>query len=54
MMTDCFTLMGSMGWIGWLMSLSVLLLVGLSIASLAKYLFSRQSSHKASHKENRS
>ncbi|MGK0547781.1 hypothetical protein ACSEE7_19990 [Halomonas cupida] len=33
---DCFALMGSMGW---LMHLSVMLLVGLGIAALAKYLF---------------
>lgn len=38
MNADCFALMGSMGW---LMPLTVLLLAGLGIASLAKYLFSR-------------
>ncbi|SNY97702.1 hypothetical protein [Halomonas sp. hl-4] len=41
MNADCFALMGSMGWLGWLMPLTVLLLAGLGIASLAKYLFSR-------------
>lgn len=41
MNADCFALMSSMGWFGWLMPLTFLLLVGLGIASLAKYLFSR-------------
>ncbi|KPQ25978.1 MAG: hypothetical protein HLUCCA13_02640 [Halomonas sp. HL-48] len=41
MNADCFALMGSMGWLGWLMPLTVLLLAGLGIASLVKYLFSR-------------
>lgn len=35
--------MGSMGWFGWLVPLAFLLLVGLSVASLAKYLFSHTS-----------
>ncbi|MCA1770701.1 MAG: hypothetical protein LC652_12420 [Halomonas sp.] len=39
MTTDCFALMGSMGWMGWLMPLSFLLLIGLGIAALFKYLF---------------
>ncbi|MDN3520479.1 hypothetical protein [Halomonas ramblicola] len=43
MNADCFALMGSMGWLGWLMPLAFLLLLGLGIASLAKYLFT---SHK--------
>ncbi|MEO1871962.1 MAG: hypothetical protein ABGX76_02205 [Cobetia sp.] len=43
MNADCFALMSSMGWFGWLMPLAFLLLVGLSIAALAKYLFSRTS-----------
>jgi hypothetical protein len=33
--------MGSMGWLGWIMPLTFLLLIGLSIASLVKYLFRR-------------
>lgn len=33
---DCFALMGSMGW---LMPLSVMLLLGLGVAALIKYLF---------------
>ena len=41
MNADCFALMGSMGWLGWLMPLTLLLLVGLRIASLTKYLFHR-------------
>lgn len=39
MNSECFALMGSLGWIGWLMPLTLLLLIGLSIASLIKYLF---------------
>ncbi len=41
MNAKCFAFMGSMGWLGWLMPLAMLLLVGFAIASLAKYLFSR-------------
>jgi len=41
MNAECFAFMGSMGWLGWLMPLAMLLLIGLTIASLAKYLFSR-------------
>ena len=41
MNAKCFAFMGSMGWLGWLMPLAMLLLVGLAIASLAKYLLSR-------------
>lgn len=40
MNADCFAFMSSMGWFAWLMPLTFLLLVGLGIASLAKYLFS--------------
>ncbi|MCO7229897.1 hypothetical protein NH398_11745 [Halomonas sp. CnH100-B] len=40
MNADCLAFMSSMGWYGWLMPLLFLLLVGLGIASLAKYLFS--------------
>ncbi|MBF7051909.1 hypothetical protein IOC61_01075 [Halomonas sp. KAO] len=36
---QCFALMGSMGWMGWLMPLTFLLLLGLGILALAKYLF---------------
>ncbi|MDX1465519.1 MAG: hypothetical protein R3215_07455 [Halomonas sp.] len=46
MTTDCFALMGSMGWIGWLMPLAVLLLLGLGIAALAKYLFTSRRSRE--------
>lgn len=41
MNADCFAFMGSMGWFGWLMPLAMLILTGLAIAALAKYLFSR-------------
>ena len=41
MNSECFALMGSMGWIGWLMPLTLLLIIGLSIAYLIKYLFRR-------------
>ncbi|SER70279.1 MULTISPECIES: hypothetical protein [Halomonadaceae] len=41
MNADCFAVMASMGWLAWLMPFMLLLLVGLSIASLIKYLFSR-------------
>ncbi|MGR2739118.1 hypothetical protein ACUY1T_11785 [Billgrantia sp. Q4P2] len=40
MMTDCLALMGHMSWLGWLMPLAVLALLGLGIAALLKYLFS--------------
>lgn len=43
MFTDCFATMGHMGALGWLMPLAVLLLLGLGIAALIKYLFT---SHK--------
>ena len=36
---ECFALIGAMGWMGWLMPLSVMLLFGLGIAALVKYLF---------------
>lgn len=39
MMTNCLALMGHMSWLGWLMPLAVLSLLGLSIAALLKYLF---------------
>ncbi|MDR5868075.1 hypothetical protein [Halomonas koreensis] len=38
MFTDCFATMGHMGVLGWLMPLAVLLLLGLGIAALIKYL----------------
>ncbi|GEK46812.1 hypothetical protein HPA02_10950 [Bisbaumannia pacifica] len=43
MNADCFALMGAMGWWAWLMPLAFLLLLGLGIAALVKYLFQ---SHK--------
>jgi len=43
---DCFALMGSMGWMGWLMPLSVILLLGLGIAALVKYLFTSRRSRE--------
>jgi len=36
---ECFALMGSMGWMGWLMPLTITLFLGLGIAALVKYLF---------------
>ncbi|WP_431023588.1 hypothetical protein [Halomonas sp. H5] len=39
MNADCFALMGAMGWWAWLMPLAFLLLLGLGIAALVKYLF---------------
>ncbi|MCE8016006.1 hypothetical protein HOP62_07945 [Halomonas sp. MCCC 1A17488] len=39
MTTDCLALMGHMSWLGWLMPLAVLTLLGLGIAALLKYLF---------------
>ncbi|MEL7612925.1 hypothetical protein AAGW18_10510 [Vreelandella titanicae] len=44
MNADCFAFMSSLGW---LMPLAFLLLAGLGIASLTKYLFSR--SHQGGH-----
>lgn len=41
MNANCLAFMGSLGWVGWLMPLAFLLLIGLGIASLTKYLFSR-------------
>ncbi len=38
MYNDCFATMGHMGVFGWLMPLAVLLLLGLGIAALIKYL----------------
>lgn len=46
MSTDCFALMGSMGWIGWLMPLAFMLLLGLGIAALAKYVFTSRGSQE--------
>lgn len=39
MMTNCLALMGNMSWLGWLIPLAVLSLLGLGIAALLKYLF---------------
>ncbi|ERS81966.1 hypothetical protein FIU83_10820 [Halomonas sp. THAF5a] len=36
---ECFAFMDSMSWMGWLMPLTVTLLLGLGIAALVKYLF---------------
>ncbi|MDL0434063.1 hypothetical protein QPM17_23260 [Marinobacter sp. TBZ242] len=44
MMTNCLALMGNMSWLGWLMPLAVLSLLGLGIAALLKYLFISSSS----------
>ncbi|SDW20724.1 hypothetical protein SAMN05443545_101364 [Aidingimonas halophila] len=38
MMAECFSVMGSMGWVGWIMPLAMLTLFGLAIAALVKYL----------------
>jgi len=46
MSNECFALMGSMGWIGWLMPLTFILLLGLGIAALVKYLFTSRHSQK--------
>jgi len=43
---DCFALMGSMGWMGWLMPLSAMLLLGLGIAALVKYLVTSRHSRE--------
>lgn len=47
MNADCFAFMSSLGWVGGLMPLTFLLLAGLGIVSLTKYLFSR--SHQGGH-----
>lgn len=39
MLTECLAWMSSVGWPGWLMPLSMLLLVGLLVAALVKFLF---------------
>lgn len=39
MLTECLAWMSSVGWFGWLMPLSMLLLVGLLVAALVKFLF---------------
>lgn len=41
MNADCFAFMSSLGWAGWLMPITFLLLAGLGVASLVNYLFSR-------------
>ncbi|MFP4262211.1 MAG: hypothetical protein ACOC0M_04325 [Halomonas sp.] len=41
---ECFALMGAMGPMGWLMPLAGLLLLGLGIAALVKYLFTARHS----------
>lgn len=46
MFTDCYATMGHMGWLGWLIPLAVLVLLGLGIAALIKYLFT---SNKGDH-----
>lgn len=39
MLTECLAWMDSMGWVGWLMPLTVLLLIGLMATALARLLF---------------
>ncbi|MYL24323.1 hypothetical protein GLV89_11105 [Halomonas alkaliantarctica] len=39
MLNNCFALMGSLPWLGWIMPITMLALLGLGIAALAKYLF---------------
>ncbi len=39
MMNHCLALMGNMSWLGWLMPLAILSLLGLGIVALLKYLF---------------
>lgn len=46
MRTDCFALMGSMGWLGWLMPLAFMLLLGLAIAALTKHVFTSRRSRE--------
>lgn len=46
MSNACFTLMGSMGWIGWLMPLAFMLLLGLGIAVLANHVFTSRRSQE--------
>ncbi len=48
MFADCTMMTGSMSWMMLLMGGSLLLLVGLGIAALIKYLFSRQEVRKFS------
>lgn len=43
---ECFALMGSMSWMGWLMPLAFMLLLGLGIAALAKYVFTSRRSQE--------
>ncbi|GEN25956.1 hypothetical protein HCU01_39050 [Halomonas cupida] len=39
MLTECLAWMDSMGWVGWLMPLAVLLLIGLAATALARLMF---------------
>jgi len=39
MIAHCTALMGSLPWLGWIMPIAMLSLLGLGIAALAKYLF---------------
>ncbi|WP_416138575.1 hypothetical protein ACM26W_19295 [Halomonas sp. HK25] len=39
MLNTCLALMGSLPWLGWIMPITMLTLLGLGIAALAKYLF---------------
>jgi len=43
---ECFAFMGSMGWMGWLMPLTMTLLLGLGIAALVKYLFTSRNAQE--------
>lgn len=40
---ECFSMMATMGWLGWLMPAAIILLLGLGIAALIKYLFAPRS-----------
>ncbi|MBE0487969.1 MAG: hypothetical protein IBX53_02730 [Halomonas sp.] len=39
MLNNCLALMGNLSWLGWLMPVAMLSLLGLGIAALTKYLF---------------
>ncbi|MBY5940062.1 hypothetical protein KUW00_04080 [Halomonas sp. DP5N14-9] len=46
MSTTCFAFMGSMGWIGWVMPIAWLILLGLGISALGKYLLTTHRSRE--------
>ena len=46
MLNHCITLMGNLPWLGWIMPVAMLSLLGLGIAALAKYLFTSSRSSR--------